>query len=167
MPKICPRIAQDMTKIGPRYAREIYKQNWGKMSTIFTKVGAKCPGAKCPWGKMSVGQNVSGAKCPLATAFTNIYCRIKQHTYTYNCMNTLFLCDCLEHQAFKDICCTCGLCEFYAVSLTRRRDRGIIPLRLLRILEHLCCQKAASKVCRYHIKVLCFQECLAEGSLQG
>ena len=136
--------------------------SWGKLSIILTKVGAKCP-----WGKMSVGQNVSGAKCPLATAFTNIYCRIKQHTYTYNCMNTLFLCYCLEHQAFKNICCTCGLCEFYAVSLTRRRDGGIIPLRLLRILEHLCCQKAASKVCRYHIKVLCFQECLAEGSLQG
>ena len=69
-------------------------------------------------------------------------------------MNTLFLCDCLEHQAFKNICCTCGLCEFYAVSLTRRRDGGIIPLWLLRILEHLCCQKAASKVCTVQVSYL-------------
>ena len=42
------------------------QKNWGKMSTIFTKVGAICPGAKCPWGKMSVGQNVLGAKYPPA-----------------------------------------------------------------------------------------------------
>ena len=53
MPKKRPRYVRDMPEICPRYAREICKKNGGRMSAIFTKVGPKCPGAKCPWGKMS------------------------------------------------------------------------------------------------------------------
>ena len=36
--------------------------SWGKMSTIFTQVGAECP-----WGILSWGILSFGAKCPLAT----------------------------------------------------------------------------------------------------
>ena len=36
--------------------------SWGKMSTIFTQVGAKCP-----WGILSFGAKCLGAKCPLAS----------------------------------------------------------------------------------------------------
>ena len=54
MPKICPKYAQDVPKICPRYAREICKKIGAKCPLFFfTKVGAKCPGVKCPWGKMS------------------------------------------------------------------------------------------------------------------
>ena len=74
MPWVCPSYAQDMAKICLRYARDMpekYAKKIGAKSPLnlqklgqnvlgqnvhyffFTKVGAKCPGVKCPWGKMS------------------------------------------------------------------------------------------------------------------
>ena len=61
IPKICPRYARDMPEICPRYvqdmpekdAKKMGKMSWVTMSTIFTKVGAKCQ-----WGKMSFRQDV-------------------------------------------------------------------------------------------------------------
>ena len=51
-------------------------------------------------------------------------------------MKHLFNFDCWDHQAFKNIAHN-GLCELYAIS----REEQVTPLGLLRLLEHLRCQK--------------------------
>ena len=70
MPEICARYARDMRKIFPRYAQDkpekYAKKSWGKMSTIFTQVGAKCPWGILSWGILSFGAKCLGAKCLLA-----------------------------------------------------------------------------------------------------
>merc|ERR1711928_248616 len=39
--------------------------SWGKMSTIFTQIGAKCPWGILSWGILSFGAICLGAKCLL------------------------------------------------------------------------------------------------------